>query len=440
MRTARRLACTFTVVLCAWSVAAAASLSAQTPAPERGGSQEAPRGALRVFLDCRGECDFDFLRTEITFIDYVRDRKDADVHVLVTTQRTGGGGREFTLKFIGLDRFAGRDDTLRYVSAQTDTDDQQRRGLAQVLKLGLVRYVADTPLASELQIAHRPRVGVPTAGPATPAGDPWNFWIFRVGTNGNLFAEQRTRRGSVRGSVSANRTTESLKVSANASFSYNENRYDLSDEGEPPNIYVSIQRDHSVSALVVKSLTGHWSAAARVGVSASTFTNQRRSARVWTGIEYNIFPYAESTRREFVFNYTVGATWMRYHEVTIFDKLEETLYSHQLVAALSLRQPWGTGSLEGQLSQYLHDRSKHRIDLNGRVEVRVFRGFTFNVGGGLSRIRDQLYLPAGEATPEEILVLRRQLATGYRYTLNWGVSYTFGSIYNNVVNPRFDAR
>ncbi len=45
----------------------------------------------RVFLDCRA-CDFNYLRQEIQFVDYVRDRTDADVHVLATTQGTGGGG------------------------------------------------------------------------------------------------------------------------------------------------------------------------------------------------------------------------------------------------------------------------------------------------------------------------------------------------------------
>ncbi|MBA2671194.1 MAG: hypothetical protein H0U67_12545, partial [Gemmatimonadetes bacterium] len=53
--------------------------------------ESATQDALRIFLDCNGPgCDFDFFRTEITFVDYVRDRADADVHVLVTTQGTGG--------------------------------------------------------------------------------------------------------------------------------------------------------------------------------------------------------------------------------------------------------------------------------------------------------------------------------------------------------------
>jgi hypothetical protein len=57
--------------------------------------------------------------------------------------------------------------------------------------------------------------------------------------------------------------------------------------------------------------------------------------------------------------------------------------------------------------------------------------------GSVSRIHDQLYLRAGEATDEEILLRRRQLATSYRYRFSAGVSYTFGSMFNNVVNTRF---
>ncbi len=63
------------------------------------------------------------MRTEVTFINYVRDRTDADVHVLVTTQETGGGGIEYTAKFIGLGRFAGVDQTLKVLRGP----DEHRR-------------------------------------------------------------------------------------------------------------------------------------------------------------------------------------------------------------------------------------------------------------------------------------------------------------------------
>ena len=121
------------------------------------------------------------MRTEITFVSYVRDRTASDVHVLVTTQGTGGGGTEYSLKFIGQGRFRGVDNSLTYAAPQTATPDERRRGLASMLKLGLVRYVADTPVASRLTLQFdEPEAGVS----ALPLRDPWNFWVFRIGGNG----------------------------------------------------------------------------------------------------------------------------------------------------------------------------------------------------------------------------------------------------------------
>ena len=57
--------------------------------------------------------------------------------------------------------------------------------------------------------------------------------------------------------------------------------------------------------------------------------------------------------------------------------------------------------------------------------------------GWYERLRDQLYLPAGEATEEEILLRRRQLATGFQYFASMGLSYTIGSRFRTVVNSRF---
>lgn len=80
------------------------------------------QAALRVFLDCTNVfCDFDYLRTEVAFVNYVRDRAAADVHVLVTGQDAGAGGQGYTLLFIGRERFAGAADTLRFVTTPTPT-------------------------------------------------------------------------------------------------------------------------------------------------------------------------------------------------------------------------------------------------------------------------------------------------------------------------------
>lgn len=83
-------------------------------------------------------CDMDFLRTEIPWVDYMRDRADADEHILIIPQATGAGGSRYTLEFIGLRHFAGRTYTLQYTARADDTEDTTRRGIAHTLVLGLV--------------------------------------------------------------------------------------------------------------------------------------------------------------------------------------------------------------------------------------------------------------------------------------------------------------
>ena len=99
------------------------------------------------------ECDTDYLRQNIDFIDYVRDRETSDLHVLVTTQETGGGGRSWTMKFIGLDYFQNHDHTLTFTTSQTATDDDRRKELARVFKVGLVSYAAETSAAPNIEVS-----------------------------------------------------------------------------------------------------------------------------------------------------------------------------------------------------------------------------------------------------------------------------------------------
>lgn len=47
---------------------------------------------VKVFLDC-SDCFADYLREETTFVDFVRDRSEAAVHVIITSTTTGSGAR-----------------------------------------------------------------------------------------------------------------------------------------------------------------------------------------------------------------------------------------------------------------------------------------------------------------------------------------------------------
>jgi hypothetical protein len=390
----------------------------------------ATQGRVRVFLDC-GACDFDYLRQEIQFVDYVRDRADADVHVLTTTQGTGGGGTEYVFKFIGLGRFAGMDDELRYSSLQTSTRDERREGYTRILKLGLVRYVAATGIADQLTLIYRPETQ--TTEPLTPENDPWNLWTFRVRGSGSVNGERSSGGRNFNTSFSANRTTDYWKLNSSVNLNFRQNSYTLSDGEE----IVDDSHDHNASLLLVKSFGDHWAGAVRGRWGSTTFLNQDRSVRAAAGVEYSFFPYRLSATKELTAQLTFGISEFDYIDRTIYDKTGEVVGDAFFITRFNAQQPWGSAGVSFETSAYLHDPARHRLEFDAGIDVRIFKGFSLNADGSASRIRDQLYLKAGEATDEEILLRRRQLATGYRFRFSMGFSYTFGSIFNNVVNTRF---
>ena len=426
----KRLIFLVSCALALFGATAAARPGQASPAP----AQPPKRDMVRVFLDCN-RCDEDYMRKEVTFIDYVRNREDADVHVLVTLQETGGGGAQWTLKFIGLARFQGSDQTLTYNSAATATSDEMRSGFAEVFKLGLVRYAVTTPVAERLRVTFKKVEGDDTA--AAKKKDPWDYWVYRIGFNGDVNGEESSKGRSIRGSFSANRTTDAWRLSFNTSANYRDTEFKIEEEDGAKTTILSVNRNMDASATVVKSLTQHWSLGLLGSANSQTFRNFIIKTRVASGIEYDLFPYSESTRRMLTFQYTVGHDYIRYHEITIYDKLREQLIDHRGEVGFSMRQPWGNAQANMSLTQYLTNPSKYSLGTFGFADIRIFKGFSVNFFGEYSRTRDQIYLPRGAASTEEVLLRQRQLLTGFQYFFNFGVSYQFGSIFNNIVNPRF---
>lgn len=386
--------------------------------------------ALAVFIDCNTwGCDFDYFRREIPFVSYVRNREDADVHVLITAQQAGGGGRAFTLDFIGLREFEGQDATLRYTSRQTATDDDVRQALAQHIKAGLLRNLAGTPAFQHIEISY---TGPEELTAATPAENPWNLWVFEIGVEGSFEGEQRTNEQSIEGSFSANRTSNAWKLDWEAEWEYDKRRFET-DEGT----ITDIQRSGGVDALGVRSISEHWSLGGFSAASRSTFDNYNLRLNLAPALEYNVFPYSESTRQQLLFLYRIGLNSFDYRERTIFNETSQMLLRQSLNVALEVDQPWGSvrASVEG--SHYLHNFDRKRLEMFSNLEFNVYGGLSIDLFGYLSLIRDQLNLPRGDAPLEDILLERRELATNYEYSVSLGLSYTFGATTNNIVNPRF---
>lgn len=388
---------------------------------------------LRVYLDCF-QCFADYLRDQINWVDFVRQPQDADVVLLSSTRGTGGGGTEYLLRFVGSGRFKGTDKELRAVSMTGDPEDVRRGGVLDAVMVGLLSYMAMDGLPEGFDVSVRPRTA--TAADAPPARDPWNLWVFSVRGNVSLEAEESTREFRWSGNVSADRVTDRWKIAFGANINETTERFDLDDD-EP---FEVTRGNREVDGFVARSLGPHWSFGVDAGVNASDFGNTELSARFAPAVEYSIFPYQEYASRQLLVQYEAGIQYARYKEITVFDKTRETLWGHELSMSFDSRQPWGSVELGAEWSQYFHDFSLYRLEVDGEVDFRITRGLSLSVDGAASRIRDQISLPRRGATPEEVLLRLRQLQSGYEVRFSVGLTYSFGSLFNNVVNPRFGGR
>jgi hypothetical protein len=395
-------------------------------------AQEGPP-ALRVFLDCQApSCDFDHFRNEIPWVSWMRDRQDADLHVLITGQPTGGGGFAYELAFIGRGRLEGQRQALSWVAGGTDTFEERRAGLTRTLRLGFIPLVSMTPLARQLDV----RFDAPSAAPVAER-DPWNYWVFVARVSGSVEGESEQRFRSGNAAVEATRTTEAARTVFFAQISGSRSEFDIVDTAAAlDTTIVSTRNNYRFEHLMVWSLGAHWSVGEHVTARRSSTSNQDFVLSGGPSVEFNVFPYAESTRRQLTIRYSVGVSAYDYADTTIFGKLSEVLPEHNLEIGVEVTQPWG--SIEGAVwaNQYLTEPAKHRVEVNGGLNFRIFRGLNLNVFGGAARVKDQIFLSGQGLTQSEILLQQRVRGTSFRYYMNVGLSYRFGSRMNNVVNPR----
>jgi len=419
----------FLIGLLAALLGAGTLLPAQEKAPGPAASSPAAP-PLRVFVD-GSMAGGDYLKTEITFVSYVRDRKDADVHI-ITTSLSSGPGTEYSIEWIGLGAFADLHYTLKCFIDRFATYDETRASLVRLLKKGLMPFVSRTGLSDQVKIAY-------TEAPAPAAAaavDPWDSWIFNLSLGGSLNGESSYGYQSYRGGFSAGRTTEKLKLGVSWSGSSSRTRYTIEGEEED---YITNVKSWSSRGWAIWSLGDHWSAGMAASASSSTYSNVKTSFSFSPAVEFDVFPYSESTRKQLTILYRVTFGRYRYLEETIYDKTSENLWSQSLTVFLEATQPWGEAYASIVGSHYFHDASRNRLSVDGYISVRIWKGLSVYASGSYSLIHDQLSLVKGTLSKDEILLRLKQLSTTYDYYLSMGISYSFGSKLSRAVNPRIQA-
>lgn len=394
---------------------------------------------LKVFIDCRNtRCDQNFIRTEITFVDFLLDRLSADVHILITSRGTGGDGRRYEMIFFGQNRFQQLKDTITYFEKAVTTSSESRELLVQHLKLGLVPFLIKIKFTEGINIiVKQDSVSGDTSGTTLIDHDPWNYWVITLRGDGNVNGEKVYTSYGYNGNISASRVTEELKVGFSIYGSNNRTGYTFETDTSVEK-FVAMTNNYGINHYLVKSINNHWSAGYESIFNSDTYSNFRRQLYTRLMVEYNIFPYQKTNDRYLTFGYGIIARFNMYYDSTIYNKLAETLFAHSVRMNLALNKKWGTINAGLSYHNYFQNWALNSLVMNFNVNVRVTGGLSVYITSSGGLVHDQVYLAKSGATQQEILTRIRQLKSSYYFQNRFGISYRFGSKLNNFVNPRFE--
>jgi len=374
-----------------------------------------------------------YIRQEIPYINYVRDVHEAQVYILETSQNAGSGGNQYTYIFQGQGDFGGMSDTLVFTSSPDQTSTIIREKRTMMLKVGLMKYVVRTPLINEIEITHNADLE------QEEVVDRWNNWVFELSTEPQFESEEANKKLELRNSINISKITQDIKLEIEMDQFYEREKFieNVNTDSSTTSTYITNRR--AMDILFVKSLGEHWSIGLKYALGSSTRENYGLRTDILPSIEYDIFPYSESTHRQLRILYSVGYQYNSYIDTTIYNKVNENLYLQMLNIAFQVQKKWGSINMALVGSSYFHDLSKNRLELNSSISIRIFKGLSLGINAGIAHINDQLNLKKGDITEAERLLQLRELATKYRIQGGIEITYTFGSIYNNIVNPRFSS-
>ena len=382
---------------------------------------------LNIFLNCNF-CDQSYIKQNLEHAEFVRDENFADVYLFFTNQQNGSGGRVYEIDFVGQNDYKEFKDKITFSTNSNTSGDEVRSQMLKNIRLGLIRYWLKAGLEDKISIT------IKRSKPAdlVEEVDPWNNWIFSIGASGNFNGHETYSKRNLNFNASARRITDKNKFIFR--LRYGNDRSEYKFDGEPDQVYNNSNKN--ITLYNIFSLNSHWSVGFFSYFGGSDYSNKDLYANVSPAIEYNFFNYKESFKKQLTIAYRVGGVYNDYIEKTVFGKDNEFLWNHSLSLKASVRQIWGNINGSVRYESYLHDVALNQFSFNLGARVRLFKGFTFNVGGRYDITNNQINLPAGNLTVEEILL--QQIQSGYNYRFNIGFSYTFGSMFNTVVNPRFD--
>ncbi|MFY9311287.1 MAG: hypothetical protein WAQ28_19740 [Bacteroidia bacterium] len=386
--------------------------------------------APKVFINCE-DCDIQYFTNEITYLNFVRDRHLADVVVLIRSINTGSGGTEYTFDFCGENYYKGCIAAEKFNSLPNMSNAEIREGMKQALTKGILIYLLKSPLAGKIEYSVK---GLEERGTADNVKDKWNLWLFNINGSINGNGQEYSKALFFNSNFSANRTSEKNRFETGFFQFGNYQKYNIDDTTTIVSSANSFGA-YSFDAISVgkKLAVGYFST-----YFSSTVQNLVNSTSFYPAVEYNVFPYEEATRRQLRFNYRIGGRYVDFYDQTYLNKYNDWYFLHSLVISYRQVEKWGNLSCDIGTFQYFSKEKFYRVNITPDISWNIASGLNLSLGGNFSVVNDQYYLKKDEVSSEAILLGQTQLKSNFSYNFYVGISFSFGSIYNNVVNVRFN--
>jgi hypothetical protein len=387
-----------------------------------------PINKLKLFFECQ-DCDQSYFMNQMTFVDFVRNVEDGDVHLYVTKQKNASEGFRYYLNFVGKEKFGEIKFKLQTDSPESESSLKRNDRILKYAKLGLAPYISQTNIADRVNIKCDDSIKVMDRS----LKDPWDYWVFVMDLGGSLDAEYSLYNYKTKGRFVAKRITETWKHRLVLDYSYENETYDYRTN----EMTQSIKKGYTIHSRSVYSINSHWSAQISEAIKQDTYYNYDFYWDIGPAIEYNFFPWDKSDRKVFAAIYQIKARYYDYIQPSVNNLGSDLLVNHSASLELILRQPWGDIESMLEYNAYIPQWDMYRLSLEALVSVKIARGFSIFFKADGTLINDQHYLPKEASSLSQRLLQARQEKTPFELAGQIGIRYAFGSIYNSVVNHRF---
>ena len=377
---------------------------------------------LKAYLDCR--CDQNYLKQQTSFLEHVRDQNLADIEIFILDVRNPTGTRSFEIKIDGNNEYQEISSSVLVSGYANDTSSTLRDKLLNKLKLALVPFLDKASYSLKVDVDSN-------FDDLTVNDDKWKSWVFELSGSYNDDKEETRKTNRYELEFEVDKLTPDWRIGMEIKRNESKGKFFSND-----NVYTSSRKTTSFSGRVVKSVSDHFSAGVFLGAYQNTYENIDFNRYIAPAIEYSFYPYKDVLSKEITLAYRIGVGKRNYIEKTIYGYEKQKLSSQTLSLNIRFRQKWGNISSYLNATQFLNDGTKKRFSLRSDLDLRVYEGLAVRFSTNINLIREQYNLAAVSNSIEELLLQQRQIATDYKTNFSVGLSYTFGSIYNSVINTR----